>query len=159
MSASVDGLSPSSGRAPAANPDDATLGAGELLAALKALRQGDVGVRLSTDFGGVAAEIAEAFNALAEATGARGIFLLYEPTRAEGEDRDGFLERFGRVNKPLWNVLTPAEWDQIWHHITTCDFPETSTIWCELGRAAGFAQAERVFADPTRFLQMFRFSA
>jgi hypothetical protein len=26
------------------------------------------------------------------------------------------------MNKPLWRVLTPAEWDQIWHHVTTCDF-------------------------------------
>ena len=47
------------------------------------------------------------------------------------------------MNKPLWRVLTPAEWDQIWHHVTTCDFPEAADIWCELGREAGFGEARR----------------
>ena len=91
------------------------------------------------------------------ATGGRGIFLLYEPTRRADEDRAAFLERFQRINKPLWKVLTAAEWDQIWQHVTTCDFPETAAAWCELGRQAGFAQAREVFADPTDFFRLFRF--
>jgi hypothetical protein len=61
--------------------------------------------------------------AIRGATGARGIFLLYEPTRRVDEDRAAYLDRFVRTNKPLWRVLTSAEWDQIWHHVTTCDFP------------------------------------
>jgi Methyltransferase domain len=73
--------------------------------------------------------------AIRGATGTRGIFLLYEPTRRLDEDRASYLDRFMRTNKPLWRVLTPAEWDQIWHHVTTCDFPETAAVWCELGRA------------------------
>jgi cyclopropane fatty-acyl-phospholipid synthase-like methyltransferase len=95
--------------------------------------------------------------AIRGATGARGIFLLYEPTCRDGEDRAGFLARFERINKPLWNVLTPAEWDQIWHHVVTCDFPETAAAWCELGRAAGFGEARQVFADPTDFFRLFRY--
>ena len=54
-------------------------------------------------------------------------------------------------------MLTAAEWDQIWHHVTTCDFPETAAVWCELGREAGFAEARQVYADPTDFFQLFRF--
>jgi hypothetical protein len=96
--------------------------------------------------------------AIRGAVGASGIFLLYEPTRRDGEDRPAFLDRFLRVNKSLWSVLDAAEWDQIWHHVTTCDFPETSTVWCELGRKAGFAQARQVFADPTDFFRMYRYS-
>jgi hypothetical protein len=95
--------------------------------------------------------------AIRGATGAHGIFMLYEPTRRDAEDRAAFLERFLRTNKPLWSVLTPAEWDQIWHHVTTCDFPETAAVWCELGREAGFAQARQVFVNPTDFCRMFRF--
>ena len=76
--------------------------------------------------------------AIRGATGARGIFLLYEPTRRVGEDRAAFLDRFLRTNKPLWKMLTPDEWDQIWQHVTTCDFPETADGWCALGREAGF---------------------
>ena len=37
------------------------------------------------------------------AVGARGIFLLYEPTRRDGEDRPAWLDRFLRINKPLWS--------------------------------------------------------
>ena len=62
-----------------------------------------------------------------------------------------------RTNKPLWKALTPAEWDQIWQHVTTCDFPETAAVWCELGREAGFAQARQLFVDPTDFFRLFRF--
>jgi 2-polyprenyl-3-methyl-5-hydroxy-6-metoxy-1,4-benzoquinol methylase len=91
------------------------------------------------------------------AVGADGLFLLYEPTCRVGEDRASFLDRFLRINKPLWTVLTPAEWDQIWHHVTTCDFPETAAVWCKLGREAGFARARQIFVDPTDFFQLFRF--
>jgi hypothetical protein len=90
-------------------------------------------------------------------TGARGIFLLYEPTRRFDEDRAAYLDRFMRMNKPLWRVLTPAEWDQVWYHVTTCDFPETAAEWCELGREAGFGEARQVFVDPTDFLRLYRF--
>jgi hypothetical protein len=54
-------------------------------------------------------------------------------------------------------VATPAEWDQIWRHVTTCDFPETAAVWCALGREAGFGEARQVFADPTDFFRLFRF--
>ena len=95
--------------------------------------------------------------AIRSATGAGGIFLIYEPTRRVDEDRAAFLDRFLRTNKPLWTMLTPAEWNQIWQHVTTCDFPETSDGWCALGREAGFGQARQVFADPTDFYRLFRF--
>ena len=72
--------------------------------------------------------------AIRGATGSGGIFLLYEPTRRAGEDRAAWLDRFVRTNQPLWTVLTPPEWDQIWHHVATCDFPETAAVWTELGR-------------------------
>jgi hypothetical protein len=93
----------------------------------------------------------------AEAAWCSGIFLLYEPTRRADEDRAGFLDRFMRTNQPLWTALTPAEWDQIWHHVSTCDFPETAAVWCELGREAGFGDARQVFDDRTDFYRLFRF--
>jgi SAM-dependent methyltransferase len=95
--------------------------------------------------------------AIRRATGSRGIFLLYEPTRRDGEDRPAWLDRFLRTNKPRWNVLTADEWEQIWHHVTTCDFPETGPVWCELGRQAGFGTARQVFVDPTDFFRLYRF--
>ena len=64
-----------------------------------------------------------------------------------------------RTTRPLWTVLTPAEWDQVWRHISTCDFPETTAVWCELGREAGFGKAQLIFVDPTDLYQLFRFEA
>ena len=97
--------------------------------------------------------------AIRGATGSRGIFLLYEPTRRADEDRDAFMNRFKQINEPLWSVLTPAEWKQIWQHVSTCDFPETAAVWCELGREAGFREARQLFVDPTDFYRLFRFEA
>jgi SAM-dependent methyltransferase len=97
--------------------------------------------------------------AIRRAVGAGGIFLLYEPTCRDGEDRPAWLDRCLRTNKPLWSVLTNAEWDQIWAHVTACDFPETAAVWCELGRNAGFAEARQVFVDPTDFFRLFRYQA
>jgi ubiquinone/menaquinone biosynthesis C-methylase UbiE len=92
------------------------------------------------------------------ATGRRGIFLMYEPTLQLGEDRPAFFDRFMRI-RTSWTALTPAEWEQIWNHATTCDFPETAAVWCELGRAAGFGQARQVFVEPTDFCRLFRYEA
>jgi 2-polyprenyl-3-methyl-5-hydroxy-6-metoxy-1,4-benzoquinol methylase len=97
--------------------------------------------------------------AIRNATGGRGMFMLYEPTRRPGEDRTAFMERFLRVCKPAWSVLTSAEWDQIYHHVTTCDFPETSDVWLELGREAGFSEARKVFVDPIDFFGLYRYEA
>jgi hypothetical protein len=90
--------------------------------------------------------------------GATSDFLMiYEPTRLDDESRDGYMDRFGRVNRPLWTFLTKEEWDQIDHHVTTCDYPETSGTWCALGREAGFANAREIFCDPTGFYRIYRY--
>ena len=47
-----------------------------------------------------------------EARGAlegKGQLMIYEPTRREGESRDGYLERFATINQPIWSALTDAE--------------------------------------------------
>jgi hypothetical protein len=76
------------------------------------------------------------------------ILLIYEPTLADDEDREGYLARFRHVNRPAWPFLTDEEWQQIDHHVT-CDFPETAAMWLGLGRKAGFTAARQVFSDPT----------
>ena len=97
--------------------------------------------------------------AIRGAVGPKGLFLLYEPARLDDEDRNSFLDRFRAATRRLWTVLTPAEWDQVWHHIETCDFPETASGWCELGRKAGFAEAQSVFVDPSDCIRLFRYRA
>ena len=85
------------------------------------------------------------------------MLMIHEPTLADGEDREGYLERFRRVNRPAWTFMTPEEWEQIDHHVTTCDFPETAATWLDLGRKAGFAKASVVFSDPTGFYRICRY--
>jgi hypothetical protein len=83
--------------------------------------------------------------------------MIYEPTRQEGESRDQYLERFRRVNRPAWTMLTDEEWAQIDHHVTTCDFPETAGTWLDLGGKAGFSAARELFLDPSGFYRVFRY--
>jgi hypothetical protein len=84
--------------------------------------------------------------------------MIYEPTRAEGETREAYLERFRRVNRPAWTMLTQDEWAQIDHHVTTCDLPESAATWLDLGRKAGFSRAEELFLDPTGFYGLYRYT-
>ncbi len=83
--------------------------------------------------------------------------MIYEPTLADGEDRDGYLARFRHVNPPAWPFMSDEEWRQIEHHVTTCDLPETAETWLALGREAGFAQARELFRDPTGFYRIYRY--
>ena len=90
--------------------------------------------------------------------GATSDFLMiYEPTLLEAETREAYLERFGRVNRPAWTFLSDDEWAQLDHHVTTCDYPETSASWVTLGREAGFADAREIFCDPTGFYRIYRY--
>ena len=90
--------------------------------------------------------------------GATSSFLMiYEPTRLDGEDRGAYLDRFVHINRPLWTMLTAGEWDQIEHHVRTADLPETSTVWLDLGREAGFSRARQLFVDPTDFYRLYRY--
>jgi hypothetical protein len=85
------------------------------------------------------------------------ILMIYEPTLADGEDREAYLDRFCRVNRPAWPFLTDEEWQQIDHHVTTCDFPESASTWLDLGREAGFSKASVVFREPTGFYNVYRY--
>ena len=81
---------------------------------------------------------------LAAIRGSTSAFLMiYEPTRLDGESRDDYLARFRRVNWPAWSFLSDEEWVQIDHHVTTCDYPETSATWVALGRGAGLPMRAR----------------
>lgn len=83
--------------------------------------------------------------------------MIYEPTMLEGEDRAAYLQRFERVNKPAWTFFTPEEWTQLYHHVATCDLPETAKTWVALGSEAGFADARQIYLDPTGFYGLYRY--
>lgn len=92
-------------------------------------------------------------------TGDRGVFLIYEPTLAEGEDRQRYLARTWRVVPDRWSTLTSAEVSQLRDHINTCDLPESAEGWLALGREAGFSHVSQIFADPMDLYRMYRYEA
>jgi SAM-dependent methyltransferase len=92
-------------------------------------------------------------------TSDRGVFLIYEPTLSGGEDRKAYLDRTWRIIPERWATLTPAELEQIWHHIQSSDLPESADTWLDLGRKAGFSHAGPLFTDPTDLYRMFRYQA
>ena len=93
------------------------------------------------------------------ATGDHGVFMLYEPTLREHEDRQAYLTRTWRIVPDRWTTLTPDELAQLRNHIDRCDIPETAETWLSLGRDAGFSQVRQIFADPTDLYRMFRYEA
>ena len=99
----------------------------------------------------------DVLKAIRDALGIRGIFLLYEPTCTDGENRAGYLERFQDTNRQLWSYLSETEWTQIWNHVSTCDFPESAARWLEIGLEAGFGSGRQLFIDPTDLYRLYRF--
>jgi SAM-dependent methyltransferase len=90
--------------------------------------------------------------------GDSGRLIIYEDASPDGEDRDAWLRRWD-AQKPFWTAYTPEGWDFTNAHVHAADFPETTTQWHALGRAAGFNSVREVFVSPTDLLRMYCFSA
>jgi SAM-dependent methyltransferase len=86
-----------------------------------------------------------------------GMFLMFEPTSRNGENRQAYLERFTRMIRLQWTIMTPEERDIVTTHVQTADYPETASDWMAMGREAGFARAKTLFVDPTSVLGFYAF--
>ena len=95
--------------------------------------------------------------AIRSLVGERGLFLIYENTSPDGEDRDGWFLRWRRKGQPLW--LTPEEYEMMAAHVHANDFPETTSGWNSLGREAGFSRVRELFVAPTDLFRMYCFQA
>jgi len=84
-----------------------------------------------------------------------GAFLVYEPTRRDGEDRPAYLDRFEDIGRREWTELTPTEFAEALKHVRTCDLPETVSEWERLGREAGFASSRELYKSPTDLFRLF----
>jgi len=86
---------------------------------------------------------------------ANGAFLVYEPTRRDGEGRAEYLDRFEGIGRHEWTQLTTAEFAEGMKHVRTCDLPETVSDWGSLGREAGFSAASELYKSPTDLFRLF----
>jgi SAM-dependent methyltransferase len=86
-----------------------------------------------------------------------GLFLIWEPTSPDGEDRQGWLRRFETQMFAKWSALTETERASMVTHIRSCDYPETTSGWVSLGQQAGFNRVRELFAAPTDINRMYSF--
>lgn len=90
------------------------------------------------------------------AAGRGGTLVIWEPTLNDGEDRDGWCDRFAR-DRPAWAPLEDAEFDSMASHVRASDHPETSSDWLAMGREAGFAHAEELVVSAWALARVYRF--
>ncbi len=100
----------------------------------------------------------ELMSAIRRMIGRDGLFLTYEPTCLDGEDRDGYLDRYEAFARREFTALTGDELNLLMDHVRSSDYPETAASWRALGREAGFAKSETVFTGRRKLMRMFRFS-
>jgi SAM-dependent methyltransferase len=86
-----------------------------------------------------------------------GFLLIWEPTCLEGEDREGWMERFRRL-RPEWSTLTDEEFAAFEDHIRASDYPETSATWKSIGHEAGFERADELLMVPNQLARVYRYS-
>ena len=90
--------------------------------------------------------------------GSRGMFLIYENTSPNGEDRDTWLGRWD-AHRALWSAYTQEEWQSITDHVHASDHPETDATWRRLGHEAGFHEVRELYATPDDMFRLYSFAA
>lgn len=85
-----------------------------------------------------------------------GLFMIWEPTLLEGEDREGWLARFHQV-RPDWEMVSDEEFAAFESHCRASDYAETAANWIGMGRDAGFRTADQLMIVPNRLARVYRF--
>ncbi len=85
-----------------------------------------------------------------------GLFLIWEPTCFEGEDREGWMERF-RQMRPQWPAISDEEFADFDSHHRASDYAETALAWKGMACEAGFEQAEELFTAPNHLARVYLF--
>lgn len=90
--------------------------------------------------------------------GTEGLFIVYEPTSLDGEDREHYLDRFERDARSVFEAFSPDELEAVIEHVRTSDLPETMDSWQGLCRDAGFARMELLFTAKLDLWRVLAFS-
>jgi SAM-dependent methyltransferase len=100
----------------------------------------------------------EVMRAIRTILGEDGLFLFYEVTSPDGEDRDRWLQRWDE-QEPFWTAYTPQEWETITAHVHAADFPEMASRWVSLGQEAGFDEVREVYVAPSDLIRLYAMRA
>lgn len=90
--------------------------------------------------------------------GPDGLFMVYEPTSLDGEDRATYVARFERNARAGFDIFTPDELEAVIEHVRTCDLPESMKSWQGLCSEAGFARMELLFTARLDLWRVLAFS-
>ena len=85
-----------------------------------------------------------------------GLFLIWESTCLEGEDREGWMERF-RQMRPRWPMMTDDEFAAFDSHHRASDYPETAATWVAMGRDVGFNRVDELLMAPSDLARVYRY--
>lgn len=88
-----------------------------------------------------------------------GAFLIYEPTRDDGEDRPAYLDRFEETGRHDWTALSGEEFKEAMGHVRSCDLPEMVSVWEQLGREAGFSKITELYRSSDDLFRLFCYRA
>ncbi len=90
----------------------------------------------------------EMLSAIRNALKPGGVFVCAEPVCLPGETRADYTRRWQKELRHRFRSLTDAEYDHLWQHISTHDFPETPEDWLAMGKTAGFTSSREIFRFP-----------
>jgi SAM-dependent methyltransferase len=85
-----------------------------------------------------------------------GLFLIWEPTCLEGENRAGWLNRFSAL-RSSWSTFSDDQFAAFDTHNRASDYPQTAKEWVALGHSAGFAHADELYTMANRLGRVYRY--
>ena len=85
-----------------------------------------------------------------------GLFLIWEPTCLEGEDREGWMERF-RAMRPYWSAISDEEFAAFESHHRASDYAESAASWMGMAKAAGFERTDELMTVPNQLARVYCF--
>ena len=85
-----------------------------------------------------------------------GLFVIWEPTCLEGEDREGWMERFRQI-RPYWSTVSDEEFASFDSHHRASDYAETAETWIGMAREADFKRADELLTVPNKLARVYRF--
>ena len=106
----------------------------------------------------LAPEKLEVMRCIKSIVGSKGRLLVYEDASPDGESRDAWLARWD-AQKPFWTAYSEREWNYVTAHVHASDFPETDSVWRQLGNEAGFGRVQELFESPTKLFRVYSFQA
>ncbi|MDM9583055.1 MULTISPECIES: class I SAM-dependent methyltransferase [unclassified Nostoc] len=87
----------------------------------------------------------------------KGVFILIDVVRKEGEDRETYLKCYLDNVQKDWSLITPQEYLMLANHISSSDFPETQKTLDEISQTYNFTRFDCLYNNPLDATQLLCF--